>query len=129
MRKINVFMIGLGRIGGKFYKQFRDLPDERVNVVGISEPNLNNPLIADAESRGIPNHPNYEEFLRDKGTQIDIIMDTSNRPELKQALRRFLQETNNQHTVVVPMVVDYLMWYLLPDADPIPQSHHTNIGY
>jgi hypothetical protein len=26
-------------------------------------------------------------------------------------------------------VVDYLMWYLLPGAEAIPQSHHKNIGY
>lgn len=129
VKQITVFMIGLGRIGGKFYNQFVNIDDSRVKILAVSEPNMANPILEDAAQRGIPNLPNYEEAIRQYGDKIDIIMDTSNRPELKLAVRRLLQETNNQHTVLVPMVVDYLMWYLLPDAEAIPQSHHESIGY
>lgn len=129
MRQITVLMIGLGRIGGKFYKQFTSMDESRVKIIAVSEPNLTNPLLEDAEQRNIANYPNYEEAIREYGSKIDIVMDTSNRPELKLAVRKLLQETNNQHTVLVPMVVDYLMWYLLPDAEAIPQSHHSDIGY
>lgn len=129
MRQITVLMIGLGRIGGKFYQQFTSIDESRIKILAVSEPNLSNPLLEDASSRTIPNFPNYEEAIREFGSKIDIIMDTSNRPELKLAIRKLLQETNNQHTVLVPMVVDYLMWYLLPDAEAIPQSHHEDIGY
>ena len=129
MRQITVLMIGLGRIGGKFFDQFINLDEARVKIIAVSEPNLTNPLLTKAKEKGIPNYPNYEEALREYGSKIDIIMDTSNRPELKLAVRKLLQETNNQHTVLVPMVVDYLMWYLLPNAEAIPQSHHSDIGY
>ena len=129
VKQINVMMIGLGRIGGKFFQKFAEIEPSRVNIIAVSEPNLANPLLAEAEKRGIVNYTNFEEAIRQHGERIDIIMDTSNRPELKQSLRRLLQETNNQHTVIVPMVVDYLMWYLLPDAEEIPQSHHASIGY
>lgn len=129
MRKIKIFMIGLGRIGGKFYEQFSEMPPERVEIVAISEPNFENPLVQDAEGRGIVNYPQFEEALDVFGEEIDIIMDTSNRPELKQAIRKKLVDSDNQHSVVVPMVVDYLMWYLLPGSEDIPQSHHKNIGY
>lgn len=129
MKQINVMMIGLGRIGGKFFQKFLEIDSARVNIIAVSEPNLSNPLLVEAEKRGIANYANFEDAIRQHGEKIDIIMDTSNRAELKQALRRLLQETNNQHTVIVPMVVDYLMWYLLPDAEEIPQSHHASIGY
>lgn len=129
MRQITVLMIGLGRIGGKFYQQFVQLDESRVKIIAVSEPNLSNPLLADSDERGIPNYPSYEEAIREFGPKIDIIMDTSNRPELKLAVRKLLQETNNKHTVLVPMVVDYLMWYLLPGSEAIPQSHHSSIGY
>ncbi|MDG6777096.1 homoserine dehydrogenase [Thiomicrorhabdus sp. zzn3] len=129
MRKITILMIGLGRIGGKFYQQFKEMNPEQVQVIAISEPNMDNPLVADAEQRGITNFPAFEDAIDQFGEQIDIIMDTSNRPEIKQAIREKLQQTNNQHSVVVPMVVDYLMWYLLPGSEAIPQSHHTDIGY
>lgn len=129
MRQINVLMIGLGRIGGRFYNQFVEMDDSRVKIVAVSEPNADNPILKDIEARGIPNYPNYEEVLRDMGTKIDIVLDTSNRPELKTAVRRLLHETNNQHTVLVPLVASYLMWYLIPGSDAIPQSHHSDIGY
>jgi len=129
MKQITIFMIGLGRIGGKFYQQFTELDESRVKIIAVSEPNLSNPLLEDVGQGAIPNIPNYEEAIRQYGDKIDIIMDTSNRPELKLAVRRLLQETNNQHTVLVPMVVDYLMWYLLADAEAIPQAHHESIGY
>ncbi|QAB15488.1 Gfo/Idh/MocA family oxidoreductase [Hydrogenovibrio thermophilus] len=129
MRKITILMIGLGRIGGKFYEQFSEMNPEQVEIIAISEPNFENPLVDDAEKRGIPNYPQFEEAIERFGEGIDIIMDTSNRPELKQAIRQKLVDSGNQHSVVVPMVVDYLMWYLLPGAEAIPQSHHKNIGY
>lgn len=129
MRKITILMIGLGRIGGKFYEHFNSMDPERVQVIGVSEPNIENPLLDDAAELGIPNFPKFEDAIRQFGTEIDIIMDTSNRPEIKQAIRHELQATDNHHTVLVPMVVDYLMWYLLPGAEDIPQSHHTDIGY
>jgi hypothetical protein len=129
MRKITILMIGLGRIGGKFYEQFSNMNPEHVEIIGVSEPNMNNPLLKNVEQRGIPNFPDFEEALDKYGEDIDIIMDTSNRADLKQALRRKLQDSNNKHSVLVPMVVDYLMWYLLPGSEAIPQSHHGDIGY
>lgn len=129
MRQITVLMIGLGRIGGKFYEQFVELDDSRVKILAVSEPNENNPLLVDCAKRGIVNYPDYEAAIVEFGSKIDIIMDTSNRVELKLAVRKLLQETGNQHTVLVPMVVDYLMWYLLPGSQAIAQSHHEDIGY
>lgn len=129
MKQISVLMIGLGRIGGKFFEQFSQISDRRIKIVAVSESNMSNGLIDEANDLGIPNYPDFEEAIREFGEEIDIIMDTSNRPELKAQMRKLLQETENNHTVIVPMVVDYLMWYLLPDAEDIPQEHHKNIGY
>ncbi|WP_321275808.1 homoserine dehydrogenase [Thiomicrorhabdus indica] len=129
MKQISVMMIGLGRIGGKFFEQFSQISDSRIKIVAVSESNMSNGLIDEANDLGIPNYPDFKEAIREFGEEIDIIMDTSNRPELKAQMRKLLQETENNHTVIVPMVVDYLMWYLLPDAEDIPQEHHKNIGY
>ncbi|PLA73881.1 homoserine dehydrogenase [Hydrogenovibrio sp. SC-1] len=129
MKKINILMIGLGRVGGKFYQKFTTLNPDQVEILAISEPNMENALIDDALDRGIPNYPKYEEAIEYFGSDIDIIMDTSNRPEIKQNIRKILQESGNEHSVIVPMVVDYLIWYLLPDAENLPQSHHHDIGY
>ena len=127
-KKITVFMIGLGRIGGRFYEKFTSMDQDKVEIIAISEPNMGNALIDDALDRGIPNYPQYEEAVKEFGEGIDIIMDTSNRTDIKLALRKILQETDNRHTVILPMVVDYLMWYLMDDK-AMPQAHHKDIGY
>ncbi len=127
-KKITILMIGLGRIGGRFYEKFTSMDQDKVEIIAISESNMGNALIDDALDRGIPNYPQYEEAVKEFGTGIDIIMDTSNRTEIKLALRKLLQETDNRHTVILPMVVDYLMWYLMDDKE-MPQAHHKDIGY
>ena len=127
-KKITVFMIGLGRIGGRFYEKFTSMDQDKVEIIAISEPNMGNALIDDALDRGIPNYPQYEEAVKEFGEGIDIIMDTSNRTEIKLTLRKLLQEADNRHTVILPMVVDYLMWYLMDDK-AMPQAHHKDIGY
>lgn len=127
-KKITIFMIGLGRIGGRFYEKFTSIDQSKVEIIAISEPNMGNALVDDALDRGIPNYPQYEEAIKEFGTGIDIIMDTSNRTEIKLTLRKLLQETENRHTVILPMVVDYLMWYLMDDKE-MPQAHHKDIGY
>ena len=70
----------------------------------------------------------HEEAVKEFGTGIDININISNRTEIKLMLRKLLQKTENRHTVILPMVVDYLMWYLMDDKE-MPQAHHKDIGY
>ncbi|MFA6630593.1 MAG: homoserine dehydrogenase [Sulfuricurvum sp.] len=128
MKQVNVLLIGLGRMGSRFFDKFVEVGNERVNIIAVCESVGTNPKIAEAKEAGIAYYDDFSNAIRELGASIDIIMDTSNRPEIKQAIRQILQETDNHKTVLIPMVVDYLMWYLLPGNEPIPQDH-TEIGY
>ena len=128
MRQISVLIIGLGRMGGRFFDKLSAAHNDKVKIVGVCETKENNPIAQEAISLGIPYYKNYEDAINELGESIDIIMDTSNRPEIKQAIRKLLQETDNYHTVLIPLVVDYLMWYMLPGEEQIPQDH-LEIGY
>jgi hypothetical protein len=129
MKEINVVLVGLGRVGSKFFKELQQIGSQKINIMGVCEANEQNPLLVEVEAQGVRCFLSYEAAIHELGEKIDIIIDTSNRPEVKQGLRVLLQETGNKHTVVVPMVVSYMMWYLLPDAEEIPQAHHQSIGY
>lgn len=129
MRKIKLLIVGLGRVGGTFYKKFKEVAPEHIEIIAVSENNLKNPLLKQVKEDGIPNHPGLTDAINAYGEEIDIIVDTSNNIEVKNTIRKLLQETNNRHTVLLPMIVDYLIWYLLPDTPPIDQSHHKDIGY
>ena len=128
MKQVNVLLIGLGRMGSRFFDKFMEAGSERVNIIAVCETNETNPKVLEAKNAGIACYMDFGTAIREFGESIDIIMDTSNRPEIKQAIRQILQETNNQKSVLIPMVVDYLMWYLLPGNEPIPQDH-IEIGY
>jgi predicted dehydrogenase len=128
MRQIHVVMIGLGRMGGRFFDKLIEVGDERVKVLAVCELNDDNPYLDKARDMGIARFVDFAEAIEAYGEEIDIILDTSNVPATKQAIRKLLQDQNNQHTVLVPLVVDYLMWYLLPGDEPIPQDH-VEIGY
>ena len=128
MKQVNVLLIGLGRMGSRFFDKFMEAGSERVNIIAVCETNETNPKAVEAMGVGIPYYADFSAAIRELGESIDIVMDTSNRPEIKQAIRQILQETNNHKTVLIPMVVDYLMWYLLPGNEPIPQDH-VEIGY
>ncbi len=128
MKQVNVLLIGLGRMGSRFFEKFIEAGSERVNIIAVCENNETNPKVLEAKNAGIACYMDFKAAIREFGESIDIIMDTSNRPEIKQAIRRILQETDNHKTVLIPMVVDYLMWYLLPGNEPIPQDH-VEIGY
>ncbi len=129
MSKINVLIVGLGRVGGKFFRELQLLGAEKVTILGVCEPNENNPLLIEAKTKGINCYADYSAGIRELGEQVDVIMDTSNSDVVKKGMRDLMQETNNHHSVIVPMSVNYLMWHLLPNAETIEHSDHKNIGY
>lgn len=128
MRQISILIIGLGRMGGRFFDKLSEVGEDKVKIIAVCETNEDAPKVSEVKAKGIEHFKNYADAIAKYGDKIDIIMDTSNRPEIKQAIRKTLQESDNHHTVLVPMVVDYLMWYLLNGSEDIPQDH-KEIGY
>ena len=62
------------------------------------------------------------------GSDIDIILDTTNIPEVKSDLRHQLQENGNHHTVLLPLVASYLLWYMASPDEELAQDH-ADPGY
>lgn len=128
MRQVSIVLVGLGRMGTRFFDKFVEVGSKKVKILAVCELKEGNPKVQEAKAQGIAYFGGFREAIETFGEDIDIILDTSNVAEVKQAIRKQLAEQNNQHTVLVPMVVDYLMWYLLPGDEPIPQDHGS-IGY
>ncbi|MGE4294806.1 MAG: homoserine dehydrogenase [Campylobacterales bacterium] len=128
MRQISVVLIGLGRMGTRFFDKFSEVGGDRIRILAVCELDESNPKVAEAKAKGIAYFGSYRDAVDTFGEDIDIILDTTNVAKVKQDIRKVLADQNNHHTVLVPMVVDYLMWYLLPGNEPIPQDH-VSIGY
>ncbi len=128
MKSVSVLLVGLGRVGSRFYDKLQGMGKERVRIVGVCERDAKNPYVAKAQKDGIPFCSDYREAVRSLGNTIDIILDTTNVPAVKQDLRALLQETSNHHTVLLPLVVSYLMWYLSDQTEEMVQNH-VDPGY
>lgn len=128
MRQITVVMVGFGRMGSRFFEKITEAGKEKVRILAVCELNSDNPNLDVVKQSGIEISNNYEEVIERFGSDCDIILDTTNVPDIKYNIRKTLALQGNNHTVLVPMVVDYLMWYLLPGNEPIPQDH-ISIGY
>ena len=128
MKSVSILMVGLGRVGSRFYDKLQEVGKDRVRIVGVCERDGTNPTVAKAKKDGIAFYADYREAIRSLGTTIDIILDTTNVPSVKQDLRTLLQETANRHTVLLPLVVAYLMWYLSDQNGEMVQNH-VDPGY
>jgi len=109
MKSVSVLLVGLGRVGSRFYDKLHSVGRERVRIVGVCERDAKNPFAAKAQNDGITVYADYREAVRTLGSAVDIILDTTNVPAVKQDLRSLLQETANHHTVLLPLMVSYLM--------------------
>lgn len=123
MKPVSVLLIGLGRVGSRFYEKFRELGASRVRLVGVCEIDERHPLLQRAREGGVRVYENFEEALAPSDNPVDIILDTTNIPEVKARIRHRLEETGNHHTVLLPLVASYLLWHMAAPGEDLPENH------
>jgi hypothetical protein len=128
MKPVSVLLIGLGRVGSRFYEKFRQMGEGKVRILGVCEIDPNHPVSRQARLDGIPVFEDYHRALRPGNPPVDIILDTTNIPEVKNDLRHLLEETGNHHTVLLPLVASYLLWHMAAPGEELVQDH-ADPGY
>ncbi|MHB8369741.1 MAG: hypothetical protein ACYDBP_08630 [Leptospirales bacterium] len=128
MKTINVLLIGLGRVGARFYEKFRELGEKKVKLLGVCERDPSHPLLTRVAKDGIPVYSDYREALIKEGTTVDIILDTTNVAKVKNDLRHILEESGNHKTVLLPLIGSYLLWYMASPDEELVQDHEDT-GY
>jgi hypothetical protein len=128
VKPVQVLLIGLGRVGTRFYEKFRLFGENRVKILAVCEIDQDHPFLARVKEDGIPVFPDYRGALSSFGSDIDIILDTTNIPSVKNDLRHTLQENGNHHTVLLPLVASYLLWHMAAPDEELVQDH-SDPGY
>jgi predicted homoserine dehydrogenase-like protein len=124
MKKIRIAMIGAGETGTPLLEQLLHAPF--VEMAGVADLDLGLPGIALARSHGVAVTDNFLE-LAAEGEAIDVIIDVTGSPKVREALRMLMQSSGNQHTVIVHERVAVLMMSL--GAGQLVQSMHAETGY
>ena len=122
--KIKVALLGLGEIGQEFAENFLEIIQEGgkpVEIVAVAHDDLESPVALGFQQSGVTVYTNAIDVVG-MGDGVDIIFDLTGSTETRQALRKGMMESNNNHTVIAPEIMAQLLWMFF-DADmELPQS-------
>ncbi|SHK36086.1 serine kinase [Thermocrinis minervae] len=113
MRKINIAIAGLGRVGSQFLQALLAVNRDEVKVIAVAEPKEDLPSVKLAKEKGIAYFRDARDMLRALEDSIDILFDLTGDALIRSDLHDILMQTGNKKTVLVPEPVAYLIWVLI----------------
>ena len=118
--KLNVAILGLGRVGTELLEELLKLEKNNITVVAVAESTIT-PGLELARSNNVSIMP-FEEIAR-IGEELDIIFDVTSVPEVRSTLRTILQENNNRHTTIASETIVYLLAMVIEDMAHVDLLH------
>lgn len=111
-KEVKVAILGLGRVGSKFMGKLAENSGNGIKIVAAAEKDNGSPGVEDAKSKGVTVHSDSKDVVA-MGEDVDIIFDLTGNTDARKALRSELARSGNQHTVIAPEVVAFLIWDLM----------------
>ena len=124
MQKIRIGVIGAGETGTPLLKQLLDA--SFVDVVGVADLSAEMPGIKLAREHGIATYSDCMELAR-LGEAIDILIDVTGVPKVRDMLRDHFQKSNNHHTIIMHELIAVLMMSL--SKNELVASKHNQRDY
>ncbi len=121
-KEINIAIVGLGKVGSMFLKKLLEKERQGIKVIGVAEQTKDVPGIKLAKDKGIRIYGSPDELVS-LGEEVDVIFDLTGNTDARKALRGGLARTGNQHTVIAPEVIAFLVWDLIAQgSEELPES-------
>lgn len=124
MDKFRIGVIGAGETGTPLLQQL--LNAEFVDVVAVADLLSDTPGMQLARERGVTVTHNGLD-IAEMGEKVDIIIDMTGSPKVREDLRRYMQFSGNTHTVIVHERVALLMLSLC--TGQMVQPIHSELSY
>jgi predicted homoserine dehydrogenase-like protein len=124
MKSFRIGVIGAGETGTPLLRQLLSAPF--VTVVAVADLNAETPGMQLAAEQGVKVTHNGLD-IAEMGNQVDIIIDMTGSPKVREDLRRFMQFSGNTHTVIVHERVALLMLSLCVGEHIAPT--HGELAY
>lgn len=105
-----VAVIGAGETGTPLLRKLLAAPF--VELLGVADLDPEAPGMRLARQRGVKTTTNFRD-LAELGERLDVLIDVTGVPAVRESLRKAMQETGNHHTVIVHEMVVQLMLSLL----------------
>lgn len=124
MQKIRVGIIGAGETGTPLIKQLLDA--SFVEVVGVADLKNDMPGMVLARTHGIETTNDFMDIAL-LGHNVDIIIDVTGVPAVREKLREYLQANANGHTIIMHEMIAVLMMSL--SQNELITTKHNQIDY
>lgn len=122
MQAFQIVVIGAGETGTPLLQQLLDAPF--VQVRGVADLDLNQPGIALARARGVTVTNQFMELV---DATVDIVIDVTGSPQVRDLLRANMVDTGNTHTLIMHEAIALLMLSL--SAGRLVGSKHGDLEY
>jgi len=116
MRRINVAIAGLGRVGSQFLNALLSVNAEGVKVLAVAEPREELESVKLAKEKGIAYYRDARDMLRALDDSIDVLFELTGDAVLRTELHEILSQNQNRKTIIVPEPVAYLIWSLIVEG-------------
>ena len=127
-KEIQIAIVGLGKIGSTFLKKLLEKERHGIKLMGVVEQNKDTPGIEFAKTKGIKIYDNLDKLLY-LSQEVDVIFDLTGNINARDNIRGGLVRAGNQHTVIVPEVIAFLIWNIIAQGgEEFPESI-TKLGY
>ncbi len=117
MRKVNVAIAGLGRVGSQFLEALLKANSETVKVIAVAEPREDLPSVKLAKEKGVAYFRDARNMLEALEDSIDVLFELTGDAVVRSDLYDVLAKTGNNKTVIVPEPVAYLIWSLIKEGE------------
>lgn len=105
-----IAVIGAGETGTPLLTQLLDAPF--VDILGVADLDAEAPGMRLARARGVATTTDFMDLAR-LGEAVDVLIDVTGVPKVREALRQHMQDSGNTHTLIVHEMVVQLMLSLL----------------
>lgn len=109
MEKIRIGVVGAGETGTPLLRTLLDA--KFVELVGVADLKDDMPGMQLARERGVRTTNDFMDLAR-LGSAVDIIIDVTGVPKVREQLRQFFQDSGNQHTILMHELIAILMMSL-----------------
>lgn len=105
-----IAVIGAGETGTPLLTQLLDAPF--VEILGVADLDAEAPGMRLARARGVTTTTDFMNLAR-LGEAVDVLIDVTGVPKVREALRQHMQDSGNHHTLIVHEMLVQLMLSLL----------------
>lgn len=119
--KVTAAIVGAGRTGTLLLKELAKVG--YVEMKGVVDLNDQAPGMIEARNMGVYVTTNVDEIAK-MGKELDLVIEVTNDPSVKESLKKNFIQTGNSHTIIVHDLVARLMISMAEHLDELAKGFH-----